>query len=63
MKSGDKVKVVKGEDSGRVGWIKKIDIINDGTYTVQKLTLEDEHKHRYLVDRDDVELIEGNKKI
>jgi hypothetical protein len=59
MKPGDKVKVIKGEYIGRVGWINKVDIINDGTYTRQKLTIEDEHKHRYLVNKDDIELLES----
>jgi len=36
MKPGDKVKVVRGEYIGRVGWIKNVDIIDDGTYTREK---------------------------
>ena len=57
MKQGDKVEVIEGEYIGRIGWIEKIDIIDDGTYTRQKLTIRDEHRHRYLVSKDDIELL------
>lgn len=59
MKTGDKVKIIKGEYIGRFGWIKKVELIDDGTYTKTKLTIIDGHKHRYLVNKDDVEPIEG----
>jgi ribosomal protein L24 len=59
MKSGDKVKVIKGEYSGRIGWIKSVNLLDDGTYTKTNITIIDEHKHTYDVNKNDIERLEG----
>ncbi|UCG53997.1 MAG: KOW motif-containing protein [Dehalococcoidia bacterium] len=58
MKVGDKVKVVSGEFSGRMGWIHKINLRNNGIYARSNLTIMDEHKHTYIVSRDNVVVLE-----
>jgi ribosomal protein L24 len=59
VKPGDKVKVIKGEYSGRIGIIKKVNLKVSGLYSETKLTIIDEHEHTYSVRKDDVELLEG----
>lgn len=59
MKPGDKVKVIKGEYTGRIGRIDKVNLKVSGPYSETKLTIIDQHEHTYSVRKDDVELLEG----
>jgi ribosomal protein L24 len=59
MKTGDKVKVIKGEYIGRIGRINKVNFKVSGPYSETKLTIIDEHKHTYSVKKDDVELVQS----
>jgi ribosomal protein L24 len=66
MKIGDKVKVIKGDNNGKVGIIKSRDhsYRNFGIKIYGlKFNIVDEKGNKMFVDANDVELIEAKKKV